>query len=209
MAARGLGIVLSLVCVAAASAARADGTGLLDVAEPGKDVTSEREFYQATRREVAPAEVPAAVARAAAEAVPGFKTDQAVVIRHRPMTSFRVLTEYGLKGHDPAGRAVSVRTAGDGRPPMVTRSAPLKEVPDKTLAEARSFAAKHGYRLTGALVVTRNERFLGRGSVHTTYILKGTSTGRPGAERYVWLGGEGRFWLRDLDDLLVRDLQLD
>jgi hypothetical protein len=186
----------------------ADGTGLLEDGQSQNDLASTRMFYQATRRRIEPSRLPLAVARAAGQAVPGLKVVEAYVIQHRPLTWVRMHTEFLVKGHDADGREVSVRTAEDGSQPMVTRVIALAIVPDAVLTEAWPYAVKHGYRLTRAVLVVRNERFLGRTSEHKTYYLKGSHQDRPGVETLVWLGGNGRFRLRDLDDLHLRLMML-
>jgi hypothetical protein len=201
------------LCVVAALAlagpARADGTGLLDLPWPGDDTREDRAFLSAERTPIEPDRLPPKVTRAAAAAVPGLKLREGALLRHRPITSWRVATEYSLKGRDAAGREVSVRTDEKGGQTFVTRAVPLDAVPAAELSEGKRFAARNGFTLTSALLVTRDERFLVRTSQHETYYLKGTHPGRPGVERFVWLCGRGLFRLRDLDDLMVRSLLLD
>jgi hypothetical protein len=195
--------------LSAPAGARADGSGLLDLPASESQQAGLREAHEAMRHQMKPADLPDAVTEAAQLAVPGLIVGEAYVVRHRPLTSRRVLTEYSLKGHDAGGRTVLVHTGEDGSEPMVTRVVPIRNVPDEVLAEARPYASRHLYRLTGALVVTRSERFLGRTSRHTAYYLKGNHRDRPDVERFVWYSSSGRFRLRDLDDVLWKAMQTD
>jgi hypothetical protein len=188
-----------------------DGTGLLDLPGPGEETeaTETREWLMAQRRRIEPGRLPAAVIAAARTAEPGLTIEEAFELRHRPMTYWRVVVEYSLKGRDAKGNPVAVRTADDGSRAILTRNAPLDAVLASDMAEARRFAAKHGYSITSAQAVSRSEKLLWRTKPHVSYYLKGTRPDRPGAERYVWLCGEGRFRVRDLDDLMIRSMGLD
>jgi hypothetical protein len=196
------GLWFWVAAAALSGAARADGTGLLEKPSAESDQASAREFYGLVRRKLDPTRLPAEVTRTVLDAVPGLKVDEAHWLQHRPITWIRIRTEFGVKGRDADGHEVTVRMDEDGSHPTVTRVASFQTVPEAVLAEARPYALKNGYRLTSALVVTRQERFLVRASTHTMYYLKGDHPDRPGVEKFVWLSGTGRFGLRDLDDLM-------
>ncbi len=88
---------------------------------------------------------------------------------------------------------------------------PIAKLPEAAIAEARQVAAKHGYTLTNALVVTRVDRSLFRKPVESMfYYLRGTSASQPGVERLVWLCELKEFpRLRDLDDVSLKLIGLD
>jgi hypothetical protein len=188
--------------------ARGDGTGLLDI-NSEEERAEMREWLSASRKKVDPSKLPPEVSRAAAESVPGLKVENAAVISHRPISSFRTTSEYCLNGRDSKGRAVCVRTGLDGSRPTVSRLVPVGEPPAAEVAEGRKYAEKHGYTLTRALVVTRTQRSALRTTTHTMYYLKGTTAREPKQEEFVWLCGKGRFWLRDLDDLIIKQMLLE
>jgi hypothetical protein len=203
MISRGLWICLAAAAVS--EVAHAEGTGLLDKTSVS-DVAKAREFYEMKSRKLDLAGVPAEVTRTVNEALPGIKISEAFLVQHRPITYVPIKTEFRLKGRDSEGREVSVRTDENGSHPTATWAISLEKVPANVLAEAKPYAAKHGYEFTRALLVTRYERSLGRTTIHSTYFLKGTNPSRPGAEAFLWLHHNGRFRLRDLDDLMWKTI---
>ena len=199
----------SFAAAALSGPALADGTGLIDKPPSEEEQAGIRDFCEVKRQKLEPDRLPASVRRAALEAVPGLRFDEAYRMRHRPITYFNMHTEFSLKGRDATGHEVTVRTDENGGHPSTTRSVKLPSIPGSVIAEAKPYAAKHGYSLTSALVVTRNERVLLWNSEHITYYLKGTRLDRPGVERLVWLSSQGRFRLRDLDGLMLTTVLTD
>jgi hypothetical protein len=204
-----------LLSIAAAAAltgsTRAEGTDLLDMLSE-QDQSGVREMMEATRSEIELTRVPPAVTRAALEVVPGMKVEAAAVLRHRPlaMLRYRQVKEYLVKGRDADGRAVGVRTRANGGPATVTRVVPITSLPDTEIAQGRQSAAKHGYTLTSALLVTRVDRSMFRKPVQTEcYYLRGSSASQPGVERLVWLCELGNPRLKDFDDVSLKLIGLD
>jgi hypothetical protein len=186
------GVVAVALAVVLPGAAFADGIGLLDDDWTGSDVTT---------RKVDPAKLPVAVRRGADGVVPGLSVREATEVWGWTPFALREHSTFRLKGRDADGREVSVFVRGDGSRPAVARAVPLGRVPESDLAEARRYAAGHGYTLTRAQQVVRTVRVLGRKVEHSYFYLRGTRPDRPGAEALVWVCGEGLFGHRDLEDL--------
>jgi hypothetical protein len=203
--------LLSITAATALSgAARADGTNLFDLNKSEVMRAEIREKLGVSRSPVEPSRVPAAATRAALAAVPGLTIEEAALLRLcSPFSLFRPWNEYQFKGRDDAGQLVWVRTKPNGGSPLVTRVVPLASVPEKDRAEGTKYAAKHGYTLTSALVVTLAKPSLVRVRMHTYYMLRGVSEQRPGVEDYVWLCGHDGVRMRDLDDMLVKEMGLE
>jgi hypothetical protein len=183
-------------------AASAGGSGVLDEKEMTEGERADTlAWCRASIRKADPAKLPAAVRRAADEVVPGFRVRGATEIRGWSPFAWRDHGTLRLKGRDADGREVSVSVRDDGSRPAVFRTVPLGRVPEADLAEARKYAAGHGYTLTRAEHVVRTVRVLGMNVGHEYRYLWGSRPDRPGVERLVWLSGEGRFGLRDLEDL--------
>lgn len=180
--------------------ARADGVGLLDFELSEADEASMRSVLDMTASKADPARLPLAALHAAEEAVPGFRVREATLRRFRPTLAMRQRSEFYLKGRDAAGRDVTIRVGEDGSRPAVTRAVPLDRVPGAILTDARTHAAKHGYKLTTADQLVRTERVMGRKSEHHDYYLKGTHPDKPGVTRMVWTSS-GRSLLRSPEEV--------
>jgi hypothetical protein len=180
--------------------ARGQGWGALDWIEE-----SERSQLPAqaafTQQRVESDRLPAAVKQAAEGAVPGFRLGEAYAVRHRSYDYWRTIKGFTLKGRDPRGLEVTIRTDDNGRAPVVNRVIPMESVPAAVLAEARAYAAKRGYTLRSAVLQVRHERSFGREVERTAYYVKGTTPKHPRAERLVWVHEPGRFRIRQLDEI--------
>lgn len=203
------GLAAATVAFEVRGNARADGTSLLDIESPESERQEVRDWLKASAKRIAVGDLPGRVRSKALAAVPGLKLEEALRLQHRPITGFRSRVQYSVRGRDGLGNLVWIRTEADGSDPVVTRQLPVSQLPEAALREGRTFAAKQGYTLTSALVVTRASRSLLRSEPRVDYYLRGVSAARPDKETYVWLEGSRGFGLKDLDDLMLKQMELE